>query len=105
MMTIDEFATISLRIIAREGFVGFQATACYPARGYVRVLSVPANANIEAIALRWAFDQAAPSEEVLVAFKIGPQHFKVLRREGPQTEDAIFAVDQTLLGGPTISEV
>lgn len=95
-MTIDEFATISLRIIARDGFVGFLPTACYPARRHIRVLeAVPADVNVEAIALRWAFDEATPSEEVLVAFKVDPQHFKVVRREGPQTEDAIFAVDQT----------
>ena len=94
-MTIDEFAAISRRVIDRDGLMEFLPTACLPVRKVIRVLeAVPPGADIEATALHWAFGQAAPNEEVLVAFRIDSRHFKIVRREGAETKHAVFAVDK-----------
>lgn len=80
MTTVEEFARITQNVIAEEGFDDYLPTALYPARAHIAALEgVPAGADVEAIALDWAKNGAVGDEEFLVAFKIGPTQFKVIR--------------------------
>jgi GGDEF domain-containing protein len=84
-MDMDEFAELTRRVIARDGFEGYLPTACYAARAHFAVLTgVPPHDDVEPVSLEWALEGAESDEEVLVAFKIDPDHFKIIRR----TEDA-----------------
>ena len=86
-MTIDEFATITHRIIAEEGFADFHPTACYPARREVKTLAgLPSDIDPEIPVLDWAARSAALEEEFLVAFKISGNSFRIIRREGPAAD-------------------
>ena len=38
-------------------------------------------------------ERAEPGEEFLVAVKVGRLQFKVIRRQGPDHEEALFDVD------------
>ena len=93
MLTLVEFAEITKRIIARDGFSAYIPTAVYPDRNEVVVLeSVPDGDDLEAVAVRWAEGKATDGEEFLVAFKKGPNRFKVVRRHAGVHEDAEFDV-------------
>ncbi|HDP88878.1 MAG TPA: hypothetical protein ENN42_02830 [Thioalkalivibrio sp.] len=99
-MEIQTYATVTRKVIAEEGFAHFHPTACFPARRLIKALEgVPPDAEperIEAGVLLWAERQAEPGEEFLVAFKIGPTQFKIVRRVGDQAESAVFnAQDET----------
>ncbi len=94
-MTLYEFAEITRRVIARDGFEGYLPTACFPERRHVAVLEgVPNDVDIERAALAWAADKACEAEEYLVAFKIESTRFKVVRRAGEIFEEASFEVNQ-----------
>jgi hypothetical protein len=91
--TIEEFARITKRIIARDGFDGYLPTALYPGRKHVVVLEgVPPNSDLESIAVEWAAKGAVGDEEFLVAFKVGPNTFKVVRRHSRVQEERVFHV-------------
>ena len=93
-MTLNEFAEITRRVIARDGFDGYLPTAYFPARRHVAVLEgVPEGADTEKVALRWATDKADGSEEYLVAFRIDANRFKVVRRADDGLESAVFDAD------------
>ena len=80
-MTTKEFAVITRRVIAKEGFEEFQPTACYPERREVKSLAgLPADIDPKEPVLDWAFRGAVNDEEFLVAFKISDAHFRVIRR-------------------------
>lgn len=92
-MTLEEFADVTRRVIAHEGFVGFQPTACFPARDHLALLShMPASADVETASVEWALEESRHGEEFLVAFKIDDGHFKIVRRAGMTLEDRTFAV-------------
>jgi hypothetical protein len=92
-VTIDEFATITQRVIARDGFDEFQPTACYPARRHIAVLAgVPSEVDIQAVSTSWALKGAKQSEEVLVAFRIAPAQFKIVRIADGITEEGSYVV-------------
>ena len=89
--SLDAFARITQRVIARDGFEGYLPTALYPARRHILVLEgVPADVNIEAVSLAWAEDNAVGSEEFLVAFAISGTHFKVIHRFEGAFESGLF---------------
>ena len=91
-MTLDEFATMTQRVIARKGFDHFQPTALYPQRDHIRGgAGFPASVPATQI-LRWAAEGARDGEEFLVAFKVDDSHFKVVRRIGSYSEDQTYAV-------------
>ena len=93
-MTLDEFATITQRVIARDGFDGFQPTACIPSRRELTVLAgVPPNVDIEAAATSWAVKKAGTGEEVLVAFPISSTQFKIVRIAGHGREEGAYVVE------------
>ncbi len=93
-MTLDEFATITQRVIARDGFDGFQPTACIPSRKELAVLAgVPPSVDIEAAATSWAVKKAGPNEEVLVAFPISSTQFKIVRIAGSDREQGTYVVE------------
>jgi len=86
-MTIDQFALITLRVIARDGFADFLPTACYPMRREISALAeLPRELNQEVAVLEWAARSATSGEEFLVAFKISEDHFRIIRREGANEE-------------------
>jgi hypothetical protein len=92
-MTLDEFADLTRRVIAEDGFDDYAPTAVYPGRSFLQVLSgVPATEDIEKVALEWATRDARNGEEFLVAFKVGSDQFKIIRRIGLYSEDEVFKV-------------
>jgi hypothetical protein len=91
-MTLDEFAAVTQRVIAKQGWHDFQPTALYPARRHIRGgASFPASVA-ESDVLAWAAEDSRQDEEFLVAFKVDDSHFKVVRRVGPYSEDHTYAV-------------
>jgi hypothetical protein len=93
-MTPSDFAAITLRVVADQGFEEFQPTACFPSRRDIRALAgVPADEDIRTIAIEWAKGIAEPGEEFLVAFKTSDNTFKVVRLEGTLEEEAEFQVE------------
>jgi hypothetical protein len=93
MATVDEFARITKKIIARDGFEDYLPTALYPGRRHIVVLEgVPEDAQLEPIALEWAANGAVGGEEFLVAFKIDSTTFKVIRRFEGSQEEAVFDI-------------
>jgi hypothetical protein len=97
MATLDEFAALTKRIIASDGFDDYQPTAIYPDRRHVVVLDgAPEGPELESIAVKWAERGAVGGEEFLVSFKFGPDRFKVVRRSAGVQEEGVFdAVDDT----------
>lgn len=92
-MTIEQFAAMTQRIIATDGFDGFLPTACYPARRKVAALEgLPPDIEPEPAVLEWATKNANQGELHLVAFKSGPSEFTVVRVEGADHEYAVFDV-------------
>lgn len=90
-MEISGFAAMNQRLIAADGFDEYLPTACYPERRVLRVLEgAPNVVDLEAIALDWALAAAEGDEEVLVAFKVDSEHFKVIRRAAGQTEQCVY---------------
>ena len=92
-MTLDEFATITQRVIARDGFEEFQPTACYPARQTLAVLAgVPSDVDIQLASTSWALKKAEPNEEVLIAFRTAPAQFKIVRFADGLTQEGLYDV-------------
>lgn len=90
-MTLEEFSQITRRVIARDGFAEYLPTAVYPERREVVVLEgAPERGDLEDISFRWAADRSRHGEEFLVAFKSGPNRFKVVRHHAGLREDAEF---------------
>ena len=95
MVTVDEFASITRRIIARDGIDNYLPTALYPARKHVVALQgVPEGANLERISTEWAAKGAIGNEEYLVAFQLDATRFKIIRRYSGGLEEGVFAVDE-----------
>jgi len=93
MATVDEFARITRRVVARDGFDDYLPTALYPARRHVVVLEgVPEDADLEPIVLDWAAKGAVGDEEYLVAFKVDATKFKVIRHYSGGQEEGVFDV-------------
>jgi hypothetical protein len=93
MATLDEFAAMTKRIIASDGFDDYFPTAVYPGRRHVVVLEgAPEGPELESIAVDWAAKGAAEGEEFLVAFKVGPEQFKVVRRFAGVQEEKVYDV-------------
>jgi hypothetical protein len=93
-VTLNEFATITRQVIARDGFDGFQPTACIPSRRELAVLAgIPPNVDVQAAATSWAVEKAGPNEEVLVAFSISSTQFKTVRIAGNERDEAIYEVE------------
>jgi hypothetical protein len=94
-MTISEFAALTKRVIARDGFDGYLPTAIYPGRRHVAALEdAPEGAELEAAVLRWATERAEGGEEFLVAFASGPSRFKVIRvHEGDRAAQEFDVAD------------
>ncbi len=96
-MTLDEFAELTRRIVRRDGFDGFAPTACFPERAEVRVLDgLPHGVDVEEAARSWALEKADSTEEVLVAFRVGPERFKIIRRAEGCFENKTFDVEATV---------
>ena len=92
-MTIKQFAAMTQRVIASDGFDRFLPTACYPARREVAALEgLPPDIEPEPAVLKWAAKNAKRGELHLVAFKSGPLQFTVVRVEGADRESAVFVV-------------
>lgn len=92
-MQIDEFAAITQRIIAKDGFEDFQPTVCFPEQRSVRVLTgLPCDQDQETSVLEWATGIGRSGEEFLVVFKCDASHFKVVRKVHGSQECKIYAV-------------
>ncbi len=93
-MTPSDFAAITQRVIADQGFEEFQPTACFPSRRDIRALAgVPADEDIRKIVIEWAKEIADLDEEFLVAFKTSDNTFRVVRIQGTLEEEAEFQVE------------
>ena len=94
-MTTSEFAVITRRVIAKEGFEEFQPTACYPERREVKTLAgLPPNVDAEEAALDWAFRGADNDEEFLLAFKISDDCFRVVRWFDTSFQHADYPINE-----------
>ncbi len=92
-MTLEQFAAITQRVIASDGFDEFLPTACYPERREVAALQgLPPDIEPEQAVLKWATKKAKRGELYLVAFKSGPSQFTVVRIQGADRSSAVFAV-------------
>lgn len=92
-MTIEEFAAVTQRVIASDGFDDFLPTACYPGRQEVVVLrGLPPDIEPEAAVLKWATKRAKLDELHLVAFRSGTAQFTVVRVKEGKRESAVFTV-------------
>ena len=93
-MTVDEFAELTLKVIAAEGFEDYAPTACFPERECIAVMQgVPADEDVESFCVPWALNSLErPDEEVLVAFKTDAKHFKVVRHRGKESDSSVFDV-------------
>jgi hypothetical protein len=93
-MTLDDFAIMTRRVIANDGFDEYLPTVCYPVRRHVKtLLGLPQNIEPDEPVLKWAAEGAQGCEEFLVAFKVDHHHFKVIRRVGSYLEDEIYSID------------
>lgn len=94
-MTTHEFAAITRRVIAKEGFEEFQPTACYPERREVKTLAgLPPNVHAEKAALDWAFRGADNDKEFLLAFKISDDCFRVVRWFDTSFQPADYPINE-----------
>jgi hypothetical protein len=92
-MKIDEFASITRRVIANDCFDDFLPTACYPKRSQIRALTeLPIDIEPETEVMEWAAQHANKGEEYLVAFKSGPLEFTVIRQKGNKRESKKFSI-------------
>jgi hypothetical protein len=92
-MSLDEFAEVTRRVIGRDGFDGFAPTGCVPERRLVCVLDgLPQDVDVEEAARLWALEKANSTEEVLVAFRLGPERFKIIRRAAGCFESRTYDV-------------
>ncbi|MHB8707188.1 MAG: hypothetical protein ACYC77_11855 [Coriobacteriia bacterium] len=88
-MTLDEFASMTRDVIARDGFDDYLPTVCLPERRHIAVIEgIPADVDTEVAVLEWCGSNAA-GEECLAAFKVDALNFKVIRRIGDLVESAI----------------
>ena len=95
-MTIEDFAPITKRIIAKDGFEGYLPTLCFPARQHIMVLEgIPADkqSDVRRIAFEWALDKAQGNEEFLLAFKEDADHFRSVRRCTGRYADELVQVE------------
>jgi hypothetical protein len=93
-MEIAEFAQITQRVIAKDGFDGYLPTLALPARREINTLSgVPADVDVEQAATEWAARHAQTGEEYLLAYKISPTQFRIVRGECRQRTQADFTVE------------
>jgi hypothetical protein len=96
VMGLDQFAEVTRRVIAKDGFEEFQPTACYPQRAVVRCLTgLPADIDPEEPVLEWAGKAAIDGEPFLVAFKIDDSRFRVIRCVGAKTQRKNYSVKPT----------
>ncbi|MCX5654269.1 MAG: hypothetical protein NTY65_06450 [Planctomycetota bacterium] len=92
-MTVDDFAKVTQKVIAKDGFDRFLPIACFSRRNHLAVLEgVPANADIQSVTVKWAISKALPGEEILIAFKVDSSHFKIMRLLGDHFEERMFPV-------------
>ncbi len=92
-MKIEEFALITRRVIASDGFDDFLPTACYPKRSEVRTLTdLPEDIEPESEIIKWAGQHAGKGEEFLVAYKSGTAEFTVIRKKGDKRESKKFSI-------------
>jgi hypothetical protein len=93
MATLEQFAKITRKVVAEDGFDDYLPTALYPERKHIVVLEgAPEGVDLEPIAIRWADQGAISGEEYLVAFKVGPKQFKIVRRYPGGQEEGVFDV-------------
>jgi len=95
-MSIDDFATITKRIIAKDGFEGYLPTLCFPGRRLITVLEgipLEKESDMRRIAFEWALDEAQGDEEFLLVFKEDADHFRIVRRCTGQYADKLFKVE------------
>lgn len=92
-MTPDQFAQMTYRVIADDGFSDYLPTAVFLGRREVAVLEgMPEDADPETEAVAWASARAQDGEEFLVAFKVDPSHFKIVRRFQGASESVLYRV-------------
>jgi hypothetical protein len=94
-MTIDEFASMTKRIIEQEGFKDYLPTLCFPGRQHIMVLegiSDDKQSDVRRIAFEWALDKAQGDEEFLLAYKEDADHFRIIRRCAGHFADKLFQV-------------
>ena len=97
-MKLDQYATMTRQVIASTGFQDYFPSIIFPARQTVTVgtlVDFPEDIEgPESFVLQWASHQVQNGEEFLVAFKVDADHFKIIRRIGPYSEEETYSVER-----------
>lgn len=90
---LEVFAEITRKVIGDGDFSEFLPTVLYPERRQLSALEgVPADAEIESVAVAWAAEGAVDDEDFLVAFRVSDTQFKIVRRSGGHFDSKVFGV-------------
>jgi hypothetical protein len=92
-MTIEQFAEVTFRVIARDGFEDHIPTVLFPGRDHLAAIEgIPNDTDVEDASRRWAEEEAQDGEEYLLVVKVGPSEFKVIRHFEGTLEQRVFHV-------------
>ena len=87
---IDDFVSITRRIISRDGFDAYLPTLLLPATKEVLVLEgAPNDASLPVTARRWAERRAGPEVDFVLAYKSDEWHFAVVARVGGAVQERV----------------
>ena len=92
-MNISEFASMTRRVIQRDGIDGYLPTLCIPRRRLVSVLEGAPDASMEETkraALDWANNKTEPGEDYFLAFKESATSFRIVHRHDGNVEEESF---------------
>ena len=96
-MSIEQFAEITRKVIARDGFDGFLPTLCLPVRRHIAVLEgapTDSGADMRSIALKWVSEKISSDEEYLIAIKESSESFLIIRHVGLKTEEKLYSLNE-----------
>jgi hypothetical protein len=92
-MEIAQFSEMTQNVIEGTPFEEYIPTLCLPEQNKVMALEgIPEEeeSNLRQISLDWAVECANDEEEFLVAFRDGPEHFRIIRRFQGALSEALF---------------
>ena len=92
-MEIADFAEMTYVVLQDTPIEDYIPTLCLPEKNTVHALQgIPAEEekNLREISLDWALNATDEKEEFLVAFRDGPEHFRIIRRFNGELREALF---------------
>ena len=91
---IEQFIETTRNVIQEDGFDDYLPTLLFPDRYEIYVLEAEFDSdNHEAVVQDWLADQVGDEDNFLVAFKIDPQHFKLLGRLDDVHHERVYSIN------------